>query len=159
MRKWLDRRHWQFEADLLGEDTWGVWLVVPEGRPAQRGDELPISLPSGFISLVPRNQWWMAEFYPNSSVQEIYVNIGTPGDWDDHRLISIDLDLDVIRKPNGTVEVLDEHEFSAHQTLLAYPSAVVRTARVTVDRIGHALARHDEPFGSAMRSWFELAQL
>lgn len=153
MRKWPDRKHWQFESEVLGEDDFGVWLYTAQGSVIQRGGEQPISLTSGFVGLVPPDQWWMAEFYWDHPTQEIYVNIGTPGEWGDHRVTSIDLDLDVVRLLDGSVEMLDEDEFLDHQVRHTYPQHLIETARTTATSAVKALKRSDEPFRTAARPW------
>ena len=158
MRKWPDRRHWQFTGLPLGEDAYGTWLLTPEGNVAQRGSEPPITLATGFVGLVPPNAWWVAEFYWNHPSYEVYVNITTPVDWDGDRLTSIDLDLDVIRRLDGTVEILDEDEFLTHSVRYEYPPALVGSARRAAERAREALLRDDEPFGRAPSKWLESAR-
>ncbi|HKZ21531.1 MAG TPA: DUF402 domain-containing protein [Acidimicrobiia bacterium] len=158
MRKWPDRRHWQFTGRPLGEDAYGTWLFTPEGNVAQRGSEPPIKLATGFVGLVPPNAWWVAEFYWNHPSYEVYVNISTPVDRDGDRLTSIDLDLDVIRRLDGAVEILDEDEFLTHSVRYEYPPALVGSARRAAERAREALLRGDEPFGRAMSKWLESAR-
>lgn len=158
MRKWPDRKHWQFSGHLLGKDACGTWLFTPKGSVAQRGSEPPISLATGFVGLVPPNAWWVAEFYWDHPSYQVYVNISTPVDWDGDRLTSIDLDLDVIRRLDGAVEILDEDEFLAHSIRYAYPPALIGSARRAAERARESLVRGDEPFGRAMRKWLDAAQ-
>lgn len=158
MRKWPDRKHWQFSGRLLGKDACGTWLFTPKGSVAQRGSESPITLATGFVGLVPPNAWWMAEFYWDHPRYQVYVNISTPVDWDGDRLTSIDLDLDVICRLDGAVEILDEDEFLAHSIRYAYPPALIGSARRAAERARESLVRGDEPFGRAMRKWLDAAQ-
>ena len=158
MRKWPDRRHWQFTGLPLGEDAYGTWLFTPEGNVAQRGSEPPITLATGFVGLFPPNAWWVAEFYWNHPSYEVYVNITTPVDWDGDRLTSIDMDLDVIRRLDGTVEILDEDEFLLHSVQHEYPSGLIGSARRAAERAREALTRGDEPYGRAMGRWLDAAR-
>ncbi|MGH8926337.1 MAG: DUF402 domain-containing protein [Acidimicrobiia bacterium] len=158
MRKWPDHKHWQFESEWLGEDAFGVWLYTSQGSVIQRGKEAPIALSSGFVAVIPRDQWWMAEFYWDHPRHEIYLNIGTPGDWQDDRVASIDLDLDVVRNLDASVEVLDEEEFLDHQVRYAYPAYLIEAARAASKKAVEALGRHDEPFGTAAGRWLELVR-
>lgn len=91
-RKWPDRRHWQYTMTRLGEDEHGVWLHAPPETVAQRGDEPPRQLCTGFVSLVPVDQWWITEFYWRHHFHELYVNIGTPPTWYGDAVHQIDLD-------------------------------------------------------------------
>lgn len=153
MRKWPDQQHWQFQAERLGEDEFGVWLYAAQGSTIQRGHEPPISLSSGFVAVIPPSEWWMAEFYWNHPSQEVYVNIGTPSQWHDNRVTSIDLDLDVARMLDASVEVLDEDEFLEHQIRYEYPVDLIAAAREAATLAGEALRNRTEPFGTAASSW------
>lgn len=155
-RKWPDRLHWQFETRRLGEDEHGVWLYAPPGTIAQCGDEPPKAL-YGFVTCVPDGEWWLAEFYWNHPWHEVYVNIGTPPVWDGRRVSQIDLDLDVARRIDGTVVVLDEDEFDAHRARYGYPVDLIAAARKSTEAAVMMLENGSEPFGSVWRNWLEAA--
>ncbi len=156
-RKWPDLLHWQMEAQVLGEDEHGVWLYIPEGTMARRGDEPARPFRTGFVSVVPDGEWWVGEFYWDHLQYAVYVNIGTPPKWYRDRVHQIDLDLDVVRYLNGTVEVLDEEDFATHQRIYAYPDHVVAAARAASERAVAMLESHAEPFGSAAMTWLAKA--
>ncbi len=156
-RKWPDRRHWQLDARRLGEDEHGTWLHVPGSTMARRGDEPTRRLDHGFVVCVPVAAWWLIEFYEHHPRLELYVNIGTPPVWDGSRIRQIDLDLDVVRRLDGTVAILDEDEFLDHQVRFGYPSDLIEHTRAAADRAVDMLRRRDEPFGSAAGRWLELA--
>ncbi len=59
----------------------------------------------------------------------------------------VDIDLDVVRMADGTVEVVDEDEFHAHQAEMEYPPRLVDTVRATAARIAIAVENRHEPFG------------
>ncbi len=156
-RKWPDRLHWQFVMTWLGEDDFGTWLAVPSGTIVQRGDEEPRRLPDGFVSLVPPGEWWEAEFYASHPELAIYVNIGTPCEWNDGSLRQVDLDLDVVRTHQGSVRTLDEDEFIDHQARFGYPAELIYGARRAADEVAGMLERHQEPFDDAPGRWLEFA--
>jgi hypothetical protein len=156
-RKWPNRLHWQFAMRWLGEDAFGTWLAVPSGIVVQRGHESPRRLPDGFVSLVPSESWWEAEFYISHPELEIYVNIGTPCEWNDGSVRQVDLDLDVVRAHDGSVRTLDEDEFIEHQARFGYPPELIDGARRAADQVAAMLERHDEPFDQASQRWLELA--
>lgn len=122
-RKWPDHLHWQFPMERLGEDEHGVWVHTPEDTLAQRGDLPPRPIPAGSVGLVPPEAWWFIEFYWNHPRYAVYVNIGTPCEWIGDRVRQVDLDLDVVRNVDGSVEVLDEDEFVEHQVRYRYPGS------------------------------------
>lgn len=156
-RKWPDRLHWQLEAERLGEDVHGVWLLVPRSTVARRGREPAVQTPYGFVMLVPEAEFWLVEFYWDHPQHPVYVNIGTPPEWHGDRVTQIDLDLDVIRRPDGGVEVVDEDEFLDHQVRYEYPLELVEDARAATDRAVGLLNDHTEPFGAAAQPWIEAA--
>jgi hypothetical protein len=156
-RKWPNRLHWQFQMRWLGEDVHGTWLAVPSRAPARRGLEAPRQIPAGFVSLVPKDAWWEAEFYRSDSRCEVYVNIGTPCERFPRRIRQVDLDLDVVRRWDGAVEVLDEDEFADHQVRFGYPPELIEGARRATAEAEQMLERRVEPFDRAAVPWLELA--
>ena len=110
-----------------------------------------------FVVVIPPHGWWQAEFYGSESRYAVYGNVGTPVEWDDDRLTTIDLDLDVVTHQDGTVEVVDEDEFIDHQREFGYPEHVVATARATAAWLTLAMERGDEPFGSVGHTWLRTA--
>lgn len=126
MRKFPEHLHWQYGASVLGTDEHGTWLHVPTGTMARRGEEPPRKLEMGFIGLVPSDgQWWMAEFYLSHPWHLVYVNIGTPPEWDGDRIYQVDLDLDVVLTPDGSIQVLDEDDFALNQVRYGYPADLI----------------------------------
>lgn len=141
----------------LGEDSHGAWFAVPAGAVARRGSDPPREIADGFVSLVPPDAWWEAEFYASHPLWQVYVNIGTPCERLDGRVRQVDLDLDVVRTWDGKVEVLDEDEFADHQVELRYPSELIEGARAATIEVAAMLAHRIEPFGRAAERWLELA--
>ena len=131
MRKWPDWLHWQFDARLLGEDEYGMWLHAPSDTIVKRGSEPSQPLGIGFVGLVPRDEWWIVEFYTDHPWHSVYVNIGTPPVWDGDRVTQIDLDLDVVRTLDDIVVVLDEDEFAEHQIQYSYPPHIIASPSFT----------------------------
>lgn len=153
MRKWPDHLHWQYEAVRLGDDEHGAWLHVPTGSQARRGGKPSRPLDTGFIQLVPHDEWWIVAFYTNHPEIAVYVNIGTPPIWHGDTVSHVDLDLDVVRKIDGTVVVLDMDEFIEHQLVYSYPPNLIAGAKHASDTAVEMVQRSDEPFGVAARSW------
>jgi hypothetical protein len=130
--KWPDRPHWQFDAVRLGEDEHGDWVGAPAGTAVRRPGAAFLTDRSQ-VTLVPRNQPFLATFYARGGISpfEVYVDITTVPAWTDGpvpEVSMVDLDLDVIRGWTGRVWVDDEDEFAAHRVSLAYPADVVRLA-------------------------------
>lgn len=155
-RKWDGQRHWQFVMHKLGVDDHGIWLWSPAGSPMQRGDEPIKKSKSINIKLVPDNKWWTA-IWSNQQRIELYVDIITPPSWNGSTVTMVDIDLDVARMSDGTVEVLDEDEFEESRIKYDYPERLVDTARATTARIAMAVEAHHEPFGRVGGLWLEKA--
>lgn len=154
-RKWPDEPHWQIYGERIGEDEHGVWLWIPQGSAVRKGFEEPIALTHGFVMLVPRDEWWLVEFYTDHPWHLVYVNIGTPPEWDGARFTQIDLDLDVARKIDESVVVLDEDEFLDHQSRYGYPEDLIDSAKLRQSGAVSLLRAGTEPFGGAARRWLD----
>jgi uncharacterized protein len=150
--KWGDRPHWQFECRRLGEDAFGTWLAGPPGTVLRLPNREPVVEKHGFAQLVPHRGDWTA-FFNVSGPFELYVDVTSAPVWSGGTMTCVDLDLDVIRRPDGRVELLDEDEFLDHQVRLAYPVEVIERARATADWLLEAVAARREPFGSVGAAW------
>jgi protein associated with RNAse G/E len=62
------------------------------------------------------------------------------------RLVTVDLDIDVIRRRDGTVEVLDRVEFERHRRELGYPAHLVDDVERAAAEVEAAVRSHQEPF-------------
>lgn len=156
-RKWPDRKHWQFAMRRLGEDDHGTWLWSPPGLVARRGEEAPQVFAAVNVKLITRDEWWTAIWNDRSPRVELYVDIVTPARWDGDRVTMVDLDLDVVRRRTGVVEVLDEDEFDEHRVRYGYPRHVVDRARATTAAVFLDLETRREPFGDVADRWLALA--
>jgi len=111
--------HWAFDAQRLGEDEHGVWLGCPAGHQMTKpGTE--VVLPYSSTLVIPHAQPWTAAFNADIDADlraacEVYIDIATPAEWsvDGRQVTCVDLDLDVVRRWEGTVFVDDEDEFTA----------------------------------------------
>jgi protein associated with RNAse G/E len=104
--------------------------------------------------LFPRDQWFTAIFNDEPRSTEIYCDITTPVEFSEDVVTMIDLDLDVIKKRDGTVLVDDEDEFAEHQVKYGYPADVIATAQETCDRLVGAVAT-EEPFLSVYKTYLD----
>lgn len=145
-RKYPDTKYWQYDLTLMGEDDYGRWLWGPAGTPAQRTDEPVRTLEQTMVKLVG-NEWWAAMWFA-AGEPELYVDIIAPAVWEDGRVTMIDLDLDVVRRRDGSVYIDDEDEFAEHQVSLQYPQALIDGALAATERVQGMLARNDEPFAT-----------
>ena len=156
-RKWPDSRHWHFDADRLGEDRHGTWMFVSADTVIQRGREPERLAGVDFLVLIPPDRPWLIEFYREHPTHTVYINIGTVPTWDGDRVKQIDLDLDVLLTRDGSVAVVDRHEFEENQVTLAYPEDVIRLAERAALDAADLLTNRVPPFDDAPVRWWSLA--
>ena len=141
----------------LGIDDLGTWLYAPIGAAASYAKSGLAVLPVNFLTLIPHEaKWWVSTWmWGNPTVDiELYVDIVHPPVWESESCLRvIDLDLDVIRHRDGTLEIDDEAEFESHSVAFGYPASVVAAARSTADEIFAAITANASPFGSEPRRW------
>lgn len=155
-RKYDGSLHWNQEASWLGEDEHGVWLGAPPGSESRRGYEPPVVHRQAHVLLFPRDAWWTAAFNDEPRRTEIYCDITTVPVWRDDEVTMIDLDLDVLRRRDGAVELHDEDEFDLHRERFGYPDDVVAAARAAAQWLQDALSGATEPFAGGYRRWLAM---
>lgn len=158
-RKYDGALHWHQHAVFLGEDRHGRWLGAPAGTPIQRGDEPPIVWDYAHVGLFRPDVWWTVVFNAEPAPIEVYCDIATVPEWRDSAdgpyVTAIDLDLDVARRRDGSVHLLDEDEFAEHRERYAYPAEVVAAAEDAARWLVVACADGTEPFRSEYRDWLD----
>jgi protein associated with RNAse G/E len=154
-RKFDGSLHWHQWLKYLGEDEFGVWLGAQTGGVSQRGSELTLTQEQAHVQLFPREKWFTAMFNDPPRSTEIYVDVTTPPEFPADDLVTmIDLDLDVIRKRDGTVIIDDEDEFAEHQVKYGYPRDVIEKAQATCDWLVGAVA-NEEPFLTVYKGYLD----
>ena len=98
-----------------------------------------------------------SEFYWTHPRHSIYINIGTPPEWDGDRVTQIDLDLDVVMNLDGSVEVVDEDEFADHQVRFEYPRELIASTRAATEVAVQLLESGVEPFFEVAQRWLRSA--
>jgi uncharacterized protein len=156
-RKYDGSLHWHMSAQRLGEDEHGVWAGMPANSTMRKPGDPPVTLPEASVMLFPRDTWWTAAFNDAPNRTEIYCDITTQARWPSaDEVTMIDLDLDVRRLRDGTIELLDADEFAEHQVRYGYPAEVIRAAERSARWLQTALADGSEPFASTYLSYLAL---
>jgi uncharacterized protein len=160
-RKYDGSLHWNLTMTRLGEDEYGVWTGAPAPCVCLKGDYPASTLAYRHVRLFPRDAWYTASFNAEPGRLEIYSDITTPPRWlSPGEVTMIDLDLDVCRRRDGLVALLDEDEFAEHQVRYGYPADVIDAAVKSASWLQGALADDTEPFASRYRGYLDLtAQL
>jgi protein associated with RNAse G/E len=152
--KYPDQLHWRHDTTRLGADEFGVWLGIPAAATVQRGHEPAMAIGRDAVQLITPDRWWSLIYNGDADDFEVYVDIATPPVWEaDDRVTMFDLDLDVVRHQDGTVQVLDEDEFLDHQVRFAYPERLIAAARASTAEVVLALKGNREPFATVAASW------
>jgi len=135
-KKWPEQPHYEYSPRFLGEDKFGVWGVCEKGDPVFRSGEVVFYRPGRQLTLIPRHSWWSAIWYEAAEEQyEVYVDIGTPPRWSGYDAEIVDLDFDVRRSRDGSVEILDEDEFAADSIEAAYPASIIQKSHLAVEQV------------------------
>ena len=154
--KYPKRLHWRHEMIRLGEDDYGVWLGAPAGAIVQRGSEPPMELDHPFVQLISTEAFWSLIYNGEGNKYPVYIDIATPAEWvNEQRVEMIDIDLDVVRRQDGSIGLLDEDEFLEHRVKYAYPDWMADRARTTAAELVLKLEAGDEPFGVIPQRWLQ----
>jgi uncharacterized protein len=154
-RKYDGGLHWHMELGRLGEDEHGTWLAAPAGGTAQRGEEPPVTFEQAYVTLIPSGEhWWTLNCNAAPCWTELYIDVTTPPRWIAPDTVEMaDLDLDVIRRFDGTAEILDADEFAVNQVSYRYPPDVIAAAERSATDLLHAVQSYAEPFAEVCRGW------
>jgi uncharacterized protein len=152
-RKWPQAPHYGHAGWVLGEDEHGLWLELRVGSPVYRGEEVLFHGTSGGLMVVPPDDGWLA-WFPAFGDVELYVDVVSGTTRTESSVTMVDLDLDVIRRRDGSVELLDEEEFALHRVELEYPAQLIQHAERMADHVLGAVRANVEPFaGAAALGW------
>jgi len=72
---------------------------------------------------------------PDSSLRNYYCNVAMPFTREGETLEFIDLDIDVVVWPDGTVEVLDRDDFEVNSVEFGYPPEVIEKAEAALTEL------------------------
>lgn len=175
MTKWGDRPHWAFAGRYLGDDDYGDWLGIAAGSAFERPGATYTS-PVPQVTLVPHPglldqapaagsaATWLATFHCpttapppcRSAPIDVYVDLAAHTRWLATTLVSVDLDLDVVRGRTGRVWVDDEEEFAKHRAVFGYPEDLVGDVLRLCDEVRAAAEDRLPPFdGGTSQLWLE----
>lgn len=149
-----DQPHWGFETGFLGEDEFGWWMSVPAGSRRWKGTEPVDPTSTDAVFCAPHEGWWHLHYSGPTTRFSHFVDIVTPPVWvSKDRYEMIDLDLDVVVRQDGTIEIEDEGEFEVHRVQYGYSPEMVSRAIAETERIVDALDDRQEPFFDVAAAW------
>ena len=139
-------------ASVLGEDQFGQWLGVTKGSAWWAADRSHTGIfLHSFVKLVPSNTFWSVCFHPVDYAVD--VDIILPVHWTGDILEEVDLELDILRSPDGKVWVRDHDKFDRMRTEWSMPPEIARQAENTCQQIRLSVEQAHEPFGSIGLAW------
>lgn len=147
--------HWGFAGFLLGEDEHGRWVSLPRGSDRWKGETWWRPTQEDAVQCFPHEGWWVLHY--NGPVRPVshFVDIATQPTLVHGRFEMIDLDLDLVVRVDGTVEVEDEDEFEVNQVSLGYSQDMISRARTETERLAELLRRREEPFFEVADRWLQ----
>lgn len=153
-----DILHWGFNASYLGEDEYGHWIAVPTGTERWKGGQEVRPSVEDAVFCAPHEGWWHLHYNGETTRFSHFVDIVTQPVWvTENRYEMIDLDLDVLVRQDGMIEIDDADEFEIHQVRYGYTEEMIRGALDSTARVVDALREHREPFFDVAAAW--LAEL
>ena len=152
MTKWGGRPHWAYDGVWLGIDGFGTWLGFPVGTHYARPG-MDFVGDFNAVVLVPDDGAYLAAFNDEAAKAAVYVDMTTVARWDGATLRAVDLDLDVVRRQDGTVYLDDEDEFLEHRVRYGYPADVVALAERTAAEVLDAVRGERAPYDGSADAW------
>lgn len=152
--KWPDVPHYEYDATHLGDDEHGSWYFAPPGNEIRRAGQVLFLSEHLSLYLVPEDRPWMVWYGDNPAFDfDVYVDVGTvpvrlPG-----RITMVDLDLVVVRRSSGAVDVLDEDELVSNAAKYGYPPELSLHAEGVAADVVSLIEAGVEPFATASEAW------
>ena len=94
------------------------------------------------------DQWYnVFRFHePEGELKYFYCNVNMPPAFKDGSLDYIDLDIDLLVRPDYSIIILDELEFEANAERFDIPEEVRQRAKASVDELTQMIERREFPF-------------
>ena len=99
--------------------------------------------------------YWLDRWYnvfrfrtPERALKSFYCNVNMPPTFDGEVLSYVDLDIDILVKPDLSYQVLDLDDFETNARRYDYPDEVRKNVRLAVDDLIHIIENRAFPFDS-----------
>jgi hypothetical protein len=112
------------------------------------------------IELYEAERWFnvYAVFSPDGELRGYYCNLATPPAQERDELTYVDLDLDLLVRPDGRYELLDRDEYEEHAARLGYPDDLRARVDQGLRELIGLIERRQPPFdGVEARRFFHQA--
>lgn len=146
-----EHRRWQ--AYLIERD--GPLLVLDAVFDQEIEHDLLGTIASGTIST---EYYWLDRWYNvfrfsdrGGALKSFYCNVNMPPSFDGPVLSYVDLDIDVLVKPDFSYQVLDLEDFDENARAYGYPSDVRENAHAALAELVRLIETRSFPFDDAQR--------
>lgn len=144
-----EHRRW---PALLAEQT-GSLLVLDAVFEEDIEHDLLGKVASGTISI---EYYWLDRWYNvfrfgdrDGNIQNFYCNVTMPPSFDGRILSYVDLDIDVLVKPDFSYRVLDLEDFEENASRYGYPAGVTEKAHAALAELITLIETRSFPFDDA----------
>ncbi|MDO7908649.1 DUF402 domain-containing protein [Paenibacillus sp. JX-17] len=153
--KYPNHAHYDWQGTLLEqtEDFIIVWCEA--GRPlAHHTKQKVFTIEHASLEFFFLKEWFTAAIeFKQGQNTSYYCNIAMPSVLDGDRLSFVDLDLDLLRSPQGEWMVVDEDEFVENSVKYDYPEALKEQAVQALQRLQARAEKKTFPFDEAALKW------
>jgi hypothetical protein len=131
------------EAEVIKRDTGGTIRVRREMASRGTYDALGTERRPGDVAVtkLTEGKWWYPTVYRSADGESrgTYVNVCTPVEVFPEAVRYVDLHVDVVKRPDGTVERVDDDELDAAVEAGEVPDPLAERARQVADAVESAL--------------------
>ena len=148
VHKYDGAEHRRWPAYVIKRD--GPLLVLDAVFDQEIEHDLLGTIASGTIST---EYYWLDRWYnvfrfsdPSRKLQSFYCNVGMPPSFDGRVLSYVDLDIDVLVKPDFSYQVLDLEDFDENASRYDYPIEVRENAHIALAELKRLIETRSFPF-------------
>lgn len=146
--KYDGREHRRWTAQLVKQE--GSLLILDAKFPDEVIHDLLGTIAAGTHSL---EYYWLDRWYnifrfaqPNGELRNYYCNVNVPPTFDGETLTYVDLDMDILIRPDFSYNLLDLEEFETNAVRYSYPAEVQTNAQDAVNELLRMIRTRAFPF-------------
>jgi protein associated with RNAse G/E len=144
--------------DGLLHRTWPAELVRREGALIVLDAKFPDEVIHDSLGTIAAGTqsleyYWLDRWYnifrfaqPNGELRNFYCNVNVPPTFDGQTLTYVDLDMDILVRPDSSYSLLDLEEFEANAVRYGYPTQVQASAQDAVNELLKMIRTRAFPF-------------
>lgn len=151
-RKYDGQIHRSWQAELKEEND-DLYLFYGQFDQKIDHPDIGLILPgTGSFEYYWKNEWYNVFRFlePDGELKCFYCNVNMPPELKGGVLDYIDLDLDILVKPDFTYRLLDEEEFGANVKKYQYSAEIVETCWKQIEQLEYMINARAFPFDNAL---------